>query len=166
MKTYKAYDIASFFIKKGVSPLKLQKLLYYAQVWFFVKKNDSLFEDDIQAWVFGPVVYDVWSNLRFIKRGDIIPLRKATDAINDTDTLQHLNDVWNAYGSLSGAQLVDATHQELPWKNSRKGLLTNQPSNQVVLINKSTTQDFILDKRDLIPLAKIDDTATGKYSNF
>lgn len=40
-------NIASFFVKKGVSPLQLQKLLYYAQVWFFVKHGNRLFFSDI-----------------------------------------------------------------------------------------------------------------------
>ena len=80
MKTnYRALDVSSFFIKKGVSPLKLQKLLYYSQLWFFVKNDKRLFDDRIQAWIYGPVVYDVWANFKFMKRSSIIPNNRAVN---------------------------------------------------------------------------------------
>lgn len=163
---YKALDIASFFIKKGVSPLKLQKLLYYSQVWFFVKNKNKLFEDKISAWIFGPVVYDVWSNFKFVKRCSIIPESRANEASLNDVVLNHLEDVWKAYGHLSGSELVDLSHSELPWKNSRKGLLDNEPSDNEVIIDKSTTVDFILGLSDHIPTPKIEGKSLGRYSSF
>ncbi len=166
MKTnYSALDIASFFIKKGVSPLKLQKLLYYSQVWFFVKNNKMLFQDKIQAWIYGPVVYDVWSRFRFMKRNSIIPNNRAKDIDLDDSILNHLDNIWDSYGHLTGADLIDLTHNELPWKNSRKGLLNNQPSSKEIIINKNTTVDFILDIHNRIPFIKKQHTL-GHYSNF
>lgn len=166
MKTnYRALDISSFFIKKGVSPLKLQKLLYYSQLWFFVKNDKMLFNDRIQAWIYGPVVYDVWVNFKFMKRSSIIPASRAVDLDLDDLTFNHLCDVWESYGHLSGSDLVDLTHDDLPWKNSRKGLLTNQPSDKDVFINKYTTVDFILDSHSRIPFVGTQNTL-GHYSNF
>ena len=48
-----------------VSPLKLQKLLYYAQSWsmVFFGRKECLFADVPQAWVNGPVyptIYEMW----------------------------------------------------------------------------------------------------------
>ena len=50
-----------------VSPLKLQKLLYYAQAWsmVFFGRQRQLFADVPQAWVNGPVyptIYNMWKN--------------------------------------------------------------------------------------------------------
>ncbi len=166
MKTnYKALDISSFFIKKDVSPLKLQKLLYYSQVWFFVKNDKMLFDDKIQAWIYGPVVYDVWANFKFMKRSSIIPTNRAVDLCFNDSISDHLNDVWKSYGHLSGSDLVDLTHNDLPWKNSRKGLLNNQPSEKEVFINKDTTIDFTLDSQNKIPIMNPQNTL-GHYSNF
>lgn len=149
-KTYSAIDISSYFIKRDVSPLKLQKLLYYSQLWFFVKNRKPLFNDMISAWIFGPVVYSVWSSFRFIKRTDIIPSNKCVN-VDLNDVLYHLDDVWNAYGHLSGSQLVELTHQDKPWLNSRKGLLNNQPSGNIVEINSLTVSDFSLNPDNTIP---------------
>lgn len=41
--------------------LKLQKLLYFAQVEYMQSHNgDLLFDDDIEAWQYGPVVREVY----------------------------------------------------------------------------------------------------------
>ena len=166
MKTnYRALDVSSFFIKKGVSPLKLQKLLYYSQLWFFVKNDKRLFDDRIQAWIYGPVVYDVWANFKFMKRSSIIPNNRAVNFDLDDITVNHLNDVWESYGHLTGSDLVDLTHNDLPWKNSRKGLLRNQPSDKEVIINKDTTVDFALNSHNRIPIVNTQNTL-GHYSNF
>jgi len=165
MKTnYTALDISSFFIKNGVTPLKLQKLLYYSQLWFFVKNDKMLFNDRIQAWIYGPVVYDVWANFKFMKRSSIIPVNRAVDLYLDDLTLNHLSDIWKSYGHLTGSDLVDLTHNDLPWKNSRKGLLNNQPSDKDVFINQYTTVNFALDSQNRIPFIDTQNTL-GHYSN-
>ncbi len=161
---YKAIDISSYFINKGVTPLKIQKLLYYSQVWYFVKYGKKLFSDNLQAWIYGPVVYDVWNNFRFIKRSAFIPKSKINQ--NDfSDIKDHLDDVWNAYGHLSGSQLVDLTHSELPWKNSRKGKLSSEPSNNSIIIDKYTTADFTLTNNYKIPKVNMPSTF-GQFSNM
>ncbi len=161
---YTAIQIASFFVQKGVSPLKLQKLLYYAQLCFFVKTGQTLFSDKIQAWIYGPVVYSVWDRFRFMKRSRMIPPSRLQPE-NLSSVEDHLNDIWSAYGHLYGADLVDLTHTELPWKNSRKGLLRDEPSGKEVLINAETTVEFLLATDNSIPKAEIDN-AVGHYSNF
>ena len=156
-------NTASFFVKKGVSPLQLQKLLYYAQVWFFVKHGNRLFFSDIKAWKYGPVVPEIWQLFRFIRRTDGIPRNKLDDYNPPSAFTSHLQEVWDAYGHLSGSQLVDLTHSELPWKLSRIGLLSDQPSSKPVIISKRTTREFILDhgKIPFIPAT----SSRGEYSN-
>ena len=39
-----------------ISPLKLQKLLYYCQAWHYTIFNEVLFDERIEAWTHGPVV--------------------------------------------------------------------------------------------------------------
>ena len=164
MKPTSTFNIASFFVKKGVSPLQLQKLLYYAQVWYFVKTNDLLFLDDIKAWKYGPVIPDVWHSFKYIRRTDMIPKDRLIDNKVPSLIVDHLNQIWDAYGSLSASQLVDQTHSELPWIMSRIGLLNSQPSTKSVTINKSTTKDFFLDLDGKIPVLS-SQPSTGHYSN-
>lgn len=152
-----ANDIAPFFLMKGVSPLKLQKLLYYSQVWFIKKFDAKLFSDPIKAWVFGPVVAPIWSKFKIVRRNDIIsPVGHfyPYPTILPEHVSIHLNDVWAAYGHLSGAELVDLTHAELPWKSSRVGLLDNQPSDNEIILDNTTLSEYVLDRFHRIPYIK------------
>ena len=139
-----ALEIASFFVQRGVSPLKLQKLLYYAQVWYFVKFGNKLFSDDIKAWVFGPVVPATWQEFKYMRRTSTIPQNRIPDFQPSDDIANHLKEVWDSYGHLSGAQLVDLTHSEDPWRLSRIGLLSQDPSKKPVVIDKNTTANYKL----------------------
>lgn len=166
MANYTALQIASFYIDKGVSPLKLQKLLYYSQVWWYVKTNKFLFKDIVRAWIYGPVVPDVWSEFKYMKRTAIIPKFRLTPydlrGIED-----HLIDVWNKYGSLTGSDLVDLTHSEAPWLDARQGVLHNEPSTNSININKITTSEFVLNLDGTIPYPKDQDASSrGRYSNY
>ena len=39
----------------SLTPLKLQKILYYAQGWSYVWDGVPLFEEEFEAWQYGPV---------------------------------------------------------------------------------------------------------------
>lgn len=55
------FDVANFFIEvspafdDNMTQMKLYKMLYYAQGWSLVKLGRPLFDDEIQAWDYGPV---------------------------------------------------------------------------------------------------------------
>lgn len=72
--TYKALDIAKKLIFKAqndepnggerLTNLKLQKLLYYQQGYHLAAFGTPLFSEDVESWMYGPVVpsvYDVFS---------------------------------------------------------------------------------------------------------
>lgn len=48
---YRAYDDGEW-----VTPLKMQKLVYFAYVWTLLMTGKKLFNEEIQAWPNGPVV--------------------------------------------------------------------------------------------------------------
>ena len=59
--SYTALEIAKYIIStcskknRPISNLKLQKLLYFAWIYYYTKTGNGLFHDDICAWQFGPV---------------------------------------------------------------------------------------------------------------
>lgn len=65
---YKALDIAKYTIDKctkeeiSISNLQLQKILYYMQEKYLKEYQKPLFDEEIQAWQFGPVVPEVYAN--------------------------------------------------------------------------------------------------------
>ena len=150
-KTMKATDISSFFITKGVTPLKLQNLLFYSQVWYFIKHGKLLFDDEIEAWVLGPVVYNVWNKFRFIRRGDIINRRYIQNEITDSQVVNHLNEIWGIYGGYTGLELVDLTHDEKLWIDARGGIPDGQNSKVVIIVDNKTTAYLRLDEQGNIP---------------
>ena len=73
---YSALDIANYVLgyyyeknRLCISNLKLQKILYFLQAEFLVSKKKPLFKDEIEAYGFGPVVYEV--NKRYWIHGKI-----------------------------------------------------------------------------------------------
>lgn len=160
----KALYISSFFIKKGVTPLKLQKLLFYSQVWYFAKRGRLLFSDDIEAWVLGPVVRNVWNEFRFMRRGNIINERYAKDVSISDDVYHHLSEIWNVYGGYTGLELVDLTHEEPLWIDARGGIPENQSSCAIITIDKEVLHYFCLDKQGNIPKVSKDIKGIAQFS--
>lgn len=80
-----------------------------------------LFEDDIEAWMYGPVVpsvYDLYkangSNNIPLPEGDIVELTPEEEDI--------FNQVYDAYGRFSAFKLMEMTHDEYPWKSTQVGI--------------------------------------------
>lgn len=133
-----ALDIARYFLYRvdrdvgeTISPLKLQKLVYYAQAWSLVLRDKPLFPEKIQAWIHGPAIYEVWDNYKEYQYGSI-PEPKEELPDFEEDEIEVLEEVWNTYGELSAKRLEDLTHSEDPWINARNGLSPAEKSSNVI----------------------------------
>lgn len=144
----KAELVAKFFVWKnkvapketGLDKLKLQKLLYYAQAWNLVFNKKILFDEEIEAWVHGPVVpsiYYLFKDFNFFAPQTID--EKCFDSFSN-DEKRILDEVWEVYGKYDGSYLENLTHNELPWQEARKGIEELQPSKKVILVE--TMQSF------------------------
>ncbi|WP_050181290.1 Panacea domain-containing protein [Domibacillus robiginosus] len=124
----KATDVAAYLLSLSkpntpwaVTPLKLQKLLYYCQGWHMAFSNgEALFEDDIVAWEHGPVVRDIYFEYKDYRYLTIPakPFHNKTKKGKPIFTKRQqeiLNSVWDAYGQYDGKYLEELTHQEKPW---------------------------------------------------
>ena len=126
-------DIANWFLSHGsMTHKKVQKLCYYAQAWYCTLYDGTpLFQDEIQAWVHGPVVsslYPVYADYRWNE----IP-QKDFDASKLPDkVVDVLEAVYETYGDLSGDQLESLAHSEEPWKEARGELKPWEPCNTVI----------------------------------
>ena len=127
-----------------ITPLKLQKVLYYIQAWHLVKfDNQDIFDELPQAWVNGPVyrsIYRKYSNSFY--RNDIIPLQEKdpekllTRQIDELGLsekeMKFLNVIMKHYASKDEGFLVLKTHSEKPWNKARKGLKPFERSNNKI----------------------------------
>ncbi len=136
---YTASQVAAAFIElvkehgDFVSNLKLQKLLYYAQGWNLAYKGEPLFADRLEAWVHGPVCPVVYRQFRHFGWKPIE--LEVVPGATPPDLREHVEDIWSAYGALTGLDLEVLTHREPPWQNARgdshsTGTSTNEISRQ------------------------------------
>lgn len=125
--TYKALDIAYKLIYTAqedepnggerLTNLKLQKLLYYQQGYHLAVFGTPLFDEDIEAWMYGPVVpcvYDEFSN----SGSNALPITTSNVIrLNEEEEIL-FNQVYQAYRDFSAIGLMNRTHNEQPWQQA------------------------------------------------
>lgn len=140
-----ALDIALYFLYQvdreagdTISALKLQKLVYYAQVWSMVLRNQPLFTQPIEAWKHGPVVRELWETYKDY-RHEAIRTPTAEPPSFSLGELEVLDFVWVRYGELSAHQLRTLTHSEPPWQDTRDGLSADEASTRIIALEEMKT---------------------------
>lgn len=141
MNRYSALDIATWFIYKtnaemkenqavndtyevyeGLTHLKLQKLLYYAQGINLSLNNSVLFNEQIEAWGHGPVIKTVFDNFSDKGRNEIT-VEDAPSSVEiirkieaDTSIREALNITYDNFAIYTAWQLRNMTHEKgSPW---------------------------------------------------
>jgi uncharacterized phage-associated protein len=131
MSTHSAKQVTDWFLSRinteagdTISPLKLQKLIYYAQAWHLAIFETPLFDEKIEAWMHGPVVVSQYQRFQEICRDCVIDVDKIELEVADftPEVEQLLSEVHAIYGEHSASYLEALTHQEMPWISSRNGL--------------------------------------------
>lgn len=99
-----------------ITPLKLQKLLYYIQALSLVVYDKEAFKSKIYAWSYGPVVEDVYKKYK-----GKTPIITSNKIVNLSEGLKEIVDiVIQSYGQIEAKKLIDLTHDEEPWKGNEK----------------------------------------------
>ena len=126
------FDIADWFLsKETMTHKKLQKLCYYAQAWYCALYDGTpLFEEEIQAWIHGPVCPALWSVYHKYKWNEIPKVDKSFDFTSKV--IKILNAVYDNYHEMSGADLEALTHTEDPWINARGDLAPYESCTNVI----------------------------------
>lgn len=129
--------IAYVFEKlEEVTPLMLQKLLYFIQGVYSALYGKPIFEEDCRAWVHGPVYPEVYELFRDFKYNPIDDARFAllegtVDALTEEEK-NVIDLVVNTFGMYGGKVLERITHNEDPWKEARKGYGDSIPSSELL----------------------------------
>jgi uncharacterized phage-associated protein len=124
MKTYPVKAIANYFIKKAkekgeiITPMKLIKLCYIAQGTALAYSNQAIFEEEVEAWKYGPVIPCLYKEFKKYGNSHIneyyVPVEDNTISMPDEDDKEAhiiLEAAWNKFGSWSGIELSAWTHQ-------------------------------------------------------
>lgn len=129
-------DIISKYIiviGKEITPLALQKILYYAQGFYKAFFGKFLFNDDCQAWVHGPVYVNIYEKYKDFKSANIIiDIDYDIEDMIVDEKKEILDAVIKYFGYYNGKALEKMSHYETPWINARRGLLPSKNSNNVI----------------------------------
>lgn len=117
---YPVQSIAHFVIDycsrlgKPISNLKLQKILYFLWIDYFNHSKEHLFNTEMYAWQFGPVVPDVYNEYCVYGGNDIYHCYKE-DILSDADR-RLLSKFLDNYIDQPVSTLVTRSHQKgKPW---------------------------------------------------
>ena len=139
---YSAKAVGNFFLDRyrghGITPLKLQKLVYLAHGWNFVFRPDApLVKDEhAEAWQYGPVFPSLYYEFRHLGRQpidrpatelqldprDLETVLTTVPRIPETDKVirNFLDGIWGIYGRFSGVQLSELCHRPgSPWHKTK-----------------------------------------------
>lgn len=132
-KIYSAEEVARCFIKlandevidlnpktgekitEGITNLKLQKLLYFAQAAHLALYDQPIFKEEIQAWKFGPVVPTIYKKFSEYEN-TTLPIKEG--ACTDTELHAFLEEIWKLFGKYSASELVHLSHSHSPYRDT------------------------------------------------
>lgn len=129
MSTHTARGIAEWLVAwaeeegdEEFTPLKLQKMLYYAKgIYMRNSGGVSLFPEVMEAWSHGPVVPDIYHAVKKYGRSPIDPDEFVSEDFNWDDYRDvegSLIETWQKYGPYAAWALRNLTHTESPWIKS------------------------------------------------
>lgn len=154
-----AIEVANLFINNHGSDLyltnlKLNKLVYFAQVETLRATGDVLFHDDIQAWKYGPVEPSVYAAFRQFGRNRIEETSDTVPPSGDGnfDLASKIVDrVAASYGYMAAFELVEYSHRlGSAWCEAYE-----PGRNQVI------TKQMILDSQDIKDRPNMKRTLSG-----
>lgn len=144
LKDISPSDVAKYYLYRStfdgelISPLKMQKLVYFAYVWTLFKNKQKLFEEKIEAWPMGPVAPSLY---RKLKRYGSAPIGRDFIDVKKEDTLtkkfppeikKTLDEVYEKYMTKTAFELMVLAHEEKPWLKARKDLAPHESSNNPI----------------------------------
>ena len=109
----------------GITPMKLQKLLFYVKAWTLVAGNQLVFAD-FEHWDFGPVNRAVYNHYKKYGRNKIIVDEPSN--LNISQAEKNLIDfIIENYIEFDAFTLSTMTHTEEPWKKTSKNeIISNE----------------------------------------
>lgn len=113
-----------------VSPMKLQKILYFVYREFYQKEEEPLFEEPFQTWKYGPVVRSIYDEFKPFGSNSITCFAKdATNRVKIVDEKNapaisnSIQTVWECCKDKDGVRLSQLTHTKNSawWKAFQSG---------------------------------------------
>lgn len=154
MAEHSATYIANFFVDMArynendtITNMRINKLLYYAQAWSLVQDKKPLFDEDFEAWDYGPVVPSVYKKYKSFKKNniDVIDKDYSVNRLSEDD-LSVLLMSYSYFNQFSTSRLVDATHRRgSPWSVAyKKGKSTKIDKDSIINYFQIPSEDLVI----------------------
>ncbi len=127
---------------EDITPLALQKSLYYIQGFYYAFYGNFIFKEDCEAWSHGPVYRDIYSRYANYHFDPILKVDSFDSSIFTTQEKAILDSVIRNICCYSGKVLEIFTHNESPWINTRGELSDGAIS--IKIIDKQIIGDYFI----------------------
>jgi uncharacterized phage-associated protein len=128
---------------ESITNMKLQKLCYFAQAWYLGNYHKPLFQEDFQAWVYGPVCPKLYRQYKKFGKNEIdSTIDIAQFNVISEDDKEYLNDVTGIYDNFSAIELMLMSHEDKPWLIARKDCTIDEPCYNI--INKNDIEEYYM----------------------
>lgn len=117
---------------EDITPMALQKALYYIQGFFYAFYGKFIFEEDCEAWTHGPVYRDIYSMYADYRFDPISKIEAFDSSVFTTQEKAVLDSVIRYICCYSGKVLEAFTHNESPWIDTRGDLPDGMGSERIM----------------------------------
>ena len=117
---------------EDITPLALQKALYYIQGFYYAFYKTFLFSEECEAWVHGPVYRDIYFRYRDYRFDPIEKNEEFDDSVFSAAEKAILDSVIKNICCYSGKVLECFTHSETPWLLTRGELSPTKASERTI----------------------------------
>ena len=138
IKKSKIEQIANYIITQmdEVTPLALEKLLYFSNGVNYVLNGSQLIDEELQAWVHGPVykkMYDKYKHKKYNPINDgIYSTHGCMCSLLTPEEIKSIDLVINTFGLYSPKILENISHTQDPWKEKRVGYKDDEAGNELI----------------------------------
>ena len=104
------FIIQAIDAERPVTPLQVQKLVFFAHAWMLGLCGGPLLNEELVAWPYAPVTPVIYHNLSYYG-GDPATAPILAHDTSYTDVEENLiQQVWDKYGHLTGTKMSALTH--------------------------------------------------------
>jgi len=148
---------------EDITPLALQKILYYIQGFSSYFFDKPIFYDNCEAWVHGPVYREIYDRFSYYTYNPISKneFEDYNEIKLDEDEVELIDEVIKCFGVYSGKTLEKMTHITTPWEEGRGDATIDEYTSNI--ISAATIKNYFNDVGKEYSINKIKDIS--KYAN-
>lgn len=100
----------------SISPIKMQKLIFFAHGFMLGVFERPLVTDDFYAWSNGPVIPELYRKIKEQYSPEVLNFENYSTLPKKSQEYDIVSVVWKTFGSKSTSKLIDYTHRkDMPW---------------------------------------------------